>query len=85
MKEQHNFWGKNWSLILTIILNGIALIAFFVKMDARVSNIERRKDEINPQRVTIKDLLLIEEKIKNMGDNVIDMKSDIKEIKQMVK
>ncbi|MFC2494752.1 MAG: hypothetical protein ACFNWZ_00925 [Candidatus Absconditicoccaceae bacterium] len=85
MKEQHNFWGKNWSLILTIILNAIALIAFFVKMDARVSNIEKRKDEINPQRVTIKDLLLIEEKIKNMGDNVIDMKSDIKEIKQMIK
>ena len=85
MKEQHNFWGKNWSLILTIILNGIALIAFFVKMDARVSNIERRKDEINPQRVTIKDLLLIEEKIKNMGDNVLDMKSDIKEIKQIIK
>ena len=85
MKEQHNFWGKNWSLILTIILNAIALIAFFVKMDARVSDIEKRKDEINPQRVTIKDLLLIEEKIKNMGDNVIDMKSDIKEIKQMIK
>ena len=85
MKEQHNFWGKDWSLILTIILNAIALIAFFVKMDARVSNIEKRKDEINPQRVTIKDLLLIEEKIKNMGDNVIDMKSDIKEIKQMIK
>ena len=85
MKEQHNFWGKNWSLILTIILNGIALIAFFVKMDARVSDIEKRKDEINPQRVTIKDLLLIEEKIKNMGDNVLDMKSDIKEIKQMIK
>jgi hypothetical protein len=85
MKEQHNFWGKNWSLILTIILNAIALIAFFVKMDARVSDIEKRKDEINPQRVTIKDLLLIEEKIKNMGDNVLDMKSDIKEIKQMIK
>lgn len=85
MKEQHNFWGKNWSLILTIILNAIALIAFFVKMDARVSDIEKWKDEINPQRVTIKDLLLIEEKIKNMGDNVLDMKSDIKEIKQMIK
>ena len=75
----------NRSLIITITINAIALITFFVKMDARVSNIERRKDEINPQRVTIKDLLLIEEKIKNMGDNVLDMKSDIKEIKQMIK
>lgn len=80
-----NWLSRNWSLIITITINAIALIAFFVKMDARVSNIERRKDEINPQRVTIKDLLLIEEKIKNMGDNVIDMKSDIKEIKQMIK
>ncbi len=80
-----NWLSRNWSLIITITINAIALIAFFVKMDARVSNIERRKDEINPQRVTIKDLLLIEEKIKNMGDNVLDMKSDIKEIKQMVK
>lgn len=85
MKEQHNFWGKNWSLILTIILNAIALIAFFVKMDARVSEIEKWKDEINPQRVTIKDLLLIEEKIKNIGNNVVDVKADIKEIKQMIK
>lgn len=83
--NEKNWLSRNWSLIITITINAIALIAFFVKMDARVSNIERRKDEINPQRVTIKDLLLIEEKIKNMGDNVIDMKSDIKEIKQMIK
>lgn len=83
--DEKNWLSRNWSLIITITINAIALIAFFVKMDARVSNIERRKDEINPQRVTIKDLLLIEEKIKNMGDNVIDMKSDIKEIKQMIK
>ena len=70
MKEQHSFWGKNWSLILTIILNAIALIAFFVKMDERVSRLEERRNEVNPQRVTQrvtqKDLLLIEEKIKYM-------------------
>ena len=54
-------------------------------MDARVSDIEKWKDEINPQRVTIKDLLLIEEKIKNIGNNVVDVKADIKEIKQMIK
>ena len=83
--NEKSWISRNRSLIITITINAIALIAFFVKMDARVSNIERRKDEINPQRVTIKDLLLIEEKIKNMGDNVIDMKSDIKEIKQMIK
>lgn len=66
MKEQHSFWGKNWSLILTIILNAIALIAFFVKMDERVSRLEEWRNEVNPQRVTQKDLLLIEEKIKYM-------------------
>ena len=54
-------------------------------MDERVSRLEEWRNEINPQRVTQKDLMLIEEKIKNMGDNVLDMKSDIKEIKQMIK
>ncbi len=80
-----NWLSRNWSLIITITINAIALIAFFVKMDARVSDIEKWKDEINPQRVTIKDLLLIEEKIKNIGNNVVDVKADIKEIKQMIK
>ena len=85
MKEQHSFWGKNWSLILTIILNAIALIAFFVKMDERVSRLEERRTEINPQRVTPKDLLLIEEKIKYLGSDVSDIKSDVKEINRKLK
>ena len=80
-----NWLSRNWSLIITITINAIALIAFFVKMDARVSDIEKWKDEINPQRVTIKDLLLIEEKIKNIGNTVVDVTADIKEIKQMIK
>ena len=85
MKEQHSFWGKNWSLILTIILNAIALIAFFVKMDERVSRLEEWRNEVNPQRVTQKDLLLIEEKIKYMWSDVSDIKSDIKEINRKLK
>nr|DAK26191.1 MAG TPA: Protein of unknown function (DUF2730) [Caudoviricetes sp.] len=85
MKEQHSFWGKNWSLILTIILNAIALIAFFVKMDERVSRLEERRNEVNPQRVTQKDLLLIEEKIKYLGSDVSDIKSDVKEINRKLK
>lgn len=85
MKEQHSFWGKNWSLILTIILNAIALIAFFVKMDERVSRLEERRNEVNPQRVTQKDLLLIEEKIKYMWSDVSDIKTDIKEINRKLK
>lgn len=85
MKEQHSFWGKNWSLILTIILNAIALIAFFVKMDERVSRLEEWRNEVNPQRVTQKDLLLIEEKIKYLGSDVSDIKSDVKEINRKLK
>ena len=85
MKEQHSFWWKNWSLILTIILNAIALIAFFVKMDERVSRLEEWRNEVNPQRVTQKDLLLIEEKIKYMWSDVSDIKSDIKEINRKLK
>lgn len=85
MKEQHSFWGKNWSLILTIILNAIALIVFFVKMDERVSRLEEWRNEVNPQRVTQKDLLLIEEKIKYLGSDVSDIKSDVKEINRKLK
>ena len=83
--NEKSWISRNRSLIITITINAIALITFFVKMDERVSRLEEWRNEINPQRVTQKDLMLIEEKIKNMGDNVLDMKSDIKEIKQMIK
>lgn len=72
-------------MIITITINAIALITFFVKMDERVSRLEEWRNEVNPGRVTQKDLLLIEEKMKNMGDNVLDMKTDIKEIKHEIR
>ena len=54
-------------------------------MDERVSRLEEWRNEINPQRVTQKDLMLIEEKMKNMGDNVLDVKTDLKEIKHEIR
>ena len=83
--NEKSWISRNRSLVITITINAIALITFFVKMDERVSRLEEWRNEVNPGRVTQKDLLLIEEKMKNMGDNVLDMKSDIKEIKQMIK
>ncbi len=54
-------------------------------MDSRVSELERWRDEVNPQRVTQKDILLLEEKIKNINSNVSDIKSDLKDIKRELK
>ena len=54
-------------------------------MDERVSRLEEWRNEVNPQRVTQKDLMLIEEKMKNMGDNVLDVKTDLKEIKHEIR
>ncbi len=84
-EKQKSRFGANWSLILTICLNAAALIGFFVKMDSRVSELERWRDEVNPQRVTQKDILLLEEKIKNINSNVSDIKSDLKDIKRELK
>ena len=83
--NEKSWISRNRSLVITITINAIALITFFVKMDERVSRLEEWRNEVNPGRVTQKDLLLIEEKMKNMGDNVLDMKTDIKEIKHEIR
>ena len=83
--NEKSWISRNWSLIITITINAIALITFFVKMDERVSRLEEWRNEINPQRVTQKDLMLIEEKMKNMGDNVLDVKTALKEIKHEIR
>lgn len=84
-EKQKSRLGANWSLILTICLNAAALIGFFVKMDDRIADLEKWRDEINPGRVTQKDILLIEEKIKNINSNVSDIKADVKEINRKLK
>lgn len=84
-EKQKSRFGANWSLILTICLNAAALIGFFVKMDDRIADLEKWRDEINPGRVTQKDILLIEEKIKNINSNVSDIKADVKEINRKLK
>lgn len=84
-EKQKSRFGANWSLILTICLNAAALIGFFVKMDDRIADLEKWRDEINPGRVTQKDILLLEEKIKNINSNVSDIKADIKEINRKLK
>ena len=83
--NEKSWISRNRSLIITITINAIALITLFVKMDERVSRLEEWRNEINPQRVTQKDLMLIEEKMKNMGDNVLDVKTDLKEIKHEIR
>lgn len=84
-EKQKSRFGANWSLILTICLNAAALIGFFVKMDDRIADLEKWRDEINPGRVTQKDILLLEEKIKNINSNVSDIKADVKEINRKLK
>lgn len=83
--NEKSWISRNRSLIITITINAIALITFFVKMDERVSRLEEWRNEVNPGRVTQKDLMLIEEKMKNMGDNVLDVKTDLKEIKHEIR
>lgn len=83
-RQKTRLWA-NWALILTIVLNAIALIGFFVKMDSRLAELEKRREEVNPQRVTQKDILLLEEKIKNINSNVSDIKADLREINQKLK
>nr|DAN78574.1 MAG TPA: hypothetical protein [Caudoviricetes sp.] len=54
-------------------------------MDSRLAELEKRREEVNPQRVTQKDILLLEEKIKNINSNVSDIKADLREINQKLK
>ena len=71
-------WKNNMALVITIITNSIALIVFFVRVDSRLSALEDWKNEILPTRVTIKDIKIIEEKIRNIDSKVTDIKDMIK-------
>nr|DAT17495.1 MAG TPA: hypothetical protein [Caudoviricetes sp.]DAX27562.1 MAG TPA: hypothetical protein [Caudoviricetes sp.] len=71
-------WKNNMALVITIITNSIALIVFFVRVDSRLSALEDWKNEILPTRVTIKDIQIIEEKIRNIDSKVTDIKDMVK-------
>ena len=71
-------WKNNMALVITIITNSIALIVFFVRVDSRLSALEDWKNEILPTRVTIKDMQIIEEKIRNIDSKVTDIKDMVK-------
>ena len=71
-------WKNNMALVITIITNSIALIVFFVRVDSRLSALEDWKNEILPTRVTIKDIQIIEEKIRNIDSKVNDIKDMVK-------
>ena len=76
--EESPRWKNNMGLIITIITNSIVLITFFVKMDARIAALEAWKNEILPTRVTIKDLQIIDEKMKNMATNIEYIRDEIR-------
>ena len=71
-------WKNNMALVITIITNSIALIVFFVRVDSRLSALEDWKNEVLPTRVTIKDIQIIEEKIRNIDSKVTDIKDMVK-------
>lgn len=77
MQEQ-SLRSKYLPLILTVAIQLIALITFFSKMDSRVASLEKRRDEVNPQRVTQKDIMLIEEKMKHIDSKISDIKDLLK-------
>lgn len=76
--EETPRWKNNMALVITIITNSIALIVFFVRVDSRLSALEDWKNEILPTRVTIKDIQIIEEKIRNIDSKVTDIKDMVK-------
>lgn len=76
--EETPRWKNNMALVITIITNSIALIVFFVRIDSRLSALEAWKNEILPTRVTIKDIQIIEEKIRNIDSKVTDIKDMVK-------
>lgn len=85
MEHKENRFIKNIRQIIGIMVQIITLTIFFVKMDDRISALEKWRDEVNPQRVTMKDLYLIEEKMKHMDSKISDIKESVKEINQKLK
>lgn len=76
--EEKPRWRNNLWLIITIAINTVALITFFVKMDNRVAMLEAWKNEITPTRVTVKDLQIIDERMKNMATNIEYIRDEIR-------
>ena len=76
--EETPRWKNNMALVITIITNSIALIVFFVRIDSRLYALEACKNEILPTIVTIKDLQIIDEKMKNMATNIEYIRDEIR-------
>ena len=54
-------------------------------MDARLTDLESWRKEVQDTRYTTKDAMIMDERVKNISANVTDMRADIKDIKKELK
>nr|DAU58443.1 MAG TPA: hypothetical protein [Caudoviricetes sp.] len=85
MEKHENRFIKNLGLVITVTLQIIALVTLFNKMDARLTDLESWRKEVQDTRYTIKDAMIMDERVKNISANVSDMRADIKDIKKELK
>lgn len=85
MEKHENRFIKNLGLVITVTLQIIALVTLFNKMDARLTDLESWRKEVQDTRYTIKDAMIMDERVKNISANVTDMRADIKDIKKELK
>ncbi|MBB1578933.1 MAG: hypothetical protein HG424_003060 [candidate division SR1 bacterium] len=85
MEKHENRFIKNLGLVITVTLQIIAIVTIFNKMDARLTDLESWRKEVQDTRYTTKDAMIMDERVKNISANVTDMRADIKDIKKELK
>ena len=85
MEKHENRFIKNLGLVITVTLQIIAIVTIFNKMDARLTDLESWRKEVQDTRYTTKDAMIMDERVKNISANVSDMRADIKDIKKELK
>ena len=75
--------GINWWIIITLITQLVWFVRMIAMLESRVKNLEDRKNEWD--RFTAQDGKILEQKIEFYTQVVVEMKADLKEIKNELK
>lgn len=83
--KKENFWVKNIAWIISIALTLWSYVRYFSRVDAKVSDLEEWRKNIDNTRITQKDLGILYEKFTRMEKAIQRIETDVKDVKNEVK
>jgi Tfp pilus assembly protein PilO len=85
MTTPHITIDTRWSIwiVVTLLAQILGFVRFISKLDSRINVLEQERTEIN--RYAYSDGKLLEQKVEFFVANIVEIKEDLKEIKNALK